>query len=175
RVPVGEFRVGEIARNRRPALLDLTVSQEREDDKDWARQEGMVAFAGYPLIVEDRLVGVVAMFATRPLTETALHALASVADEIALGIDRSRSAEALRASEARMRAVIDHLMEGLIIVDERAVIHSLNPAAERIFGYGAAELLGRPLAMLVPESVGPNAGLFLQAAQRRALGRITEW
>ena len=175
RVPVGEFRVGEIARDRRPALLDLTVSPEREDDKDWARREGMVAFAGYPLIVDDRLVGVMAMFATRPLTEAALHALASVADEIALGIDRARAAEALRASEARTRAVVDHLMEGLIVVDEKAIIRAVNPAAERIFGYAAAELMGRPLAVLVPESAGPDAPRFLREALRRSLGRITEW
>jgi len=175
RVPVGEFRIGEIARDRRPALLDLTASREREDDKDWARREGMVAFAGYPLIVEDRLVGVMAMFATRPLTETALHALASVADEIALGIDRARAAEALRASEARTRAVVDHLMEGLVVVDETAIIRAVNPAAERIFGYAAAELVGRPLAVLAPESAGPDASRFLREALRRSLGRITEW
>jgi PAS domain S-box-containing protein len=175
RVPVGEFRIGEIARDRRPALQDLTAGPEREDDKDWARREGMVAFAGYPLIVEERLVGVMGMFATRPLTETALHALASVADEIALGIDRARAAEALRASEARTRAVVDHLMEGLVIVDEKSIIRAVNPAAERIFRYAAAELVGRPLAVLVPESAGPDAAGFLREALRRALGRITEW
>jgi PAS domain S-box-containing protein len=175
RVPVGEFRIGEIARDRKPALIDLTAGQEREDDKDWARREGMVAFAGYPLIVEDRLVGVVAMFAMRPLTESALHALASVADEIALGIDRARAAEALRASEAHTRAVVDHLMEGLIVVDEKAVVRAMNPAAERIFGYTAAELVGRPLAVLVPETVSGDTSTFLREAHRRALGHITEW
>ena len=58
RVPVGEFRIGAIARDRRPALLDLTAGEGRADDKDWALREGMIAFAGYPLVVEDRLVGV---------------------------------------------------------------------------------------------------------------------
>ena len=175
RIPVGEFRVGEIARDRRPALLDLTAVPEREDDKDWARREGMTAFAGYPLIVEDRLVGVVAMFATRMLTSAALDALASVADEIALGIDRSRASEALRASEARIRAVVDNMMEGLILVDETSTVRAINPAAERIFDYPAAELVGRSLALLVPESSSSDPLAYLREGHARALGRVTEW
>ena len=53
----------------------------------------MVAFAGYPLLIEDRLVGVMAMFARQPLSEATLGAMASVADSIALGIDRKRAAQ----------------------------------------------------------------------------------
>ncbi len=175
RVPVGEFRIGRIARDRRPTLLDLTAAQEREDDKDWARREGMVAFAGYPLIVEDRLVGVIAMFATRPLTETALNALSSVADEIALGIDRARASQALRASEALTRAVVDNMMDALIIVDEKSIVRAMNPAAERVFGYTSEELVGRPVARLIPESVAQEPLVFLREGRRRAMGRITEW
>jgi len=175
RVPVGEYRIGAIARDRKPTLLDLTARQEREDDKDWARNEGMVAFAGYPLIVEDRLVGVMALFATRPLTGTAIDALASVADEIALGIDRSRASEALRASEARTRAVVDSMMEGLLVVDQDIVIRSMNPSAERIFGYRADELVGQSLSRLVPDSASSDALSFMQEARRHALGRITQW
>jgi PAS domain S-box-containing protein len=175
RVPVGEFRVGEIARDRKPALHDLTAGADREDDKDWARREGMIALAGYPLIVAERLVGVMAMFARRPLTGAALTALASVADEIALGIDRALAGEGLAASEARNRAVLDNMLEGLLSVDEATMIRTVNPAAERIFGYRAEELLGKPLGVLVPENVGPDPLTFLRQAQRRALGKITRW
>ena len=175
RVPVGEFRIGEIARDRKPALLDLTAGAEREDDKDWAQREGMVAFAGYPLIVEERLVGVMGMFARRPLTEAALTALASVADEIALGIDRALASEALRSSEARTRSVVDNMLEGLILVDERSIVRAINPAAERLFGYRAEELVGGSLSTLVPKSLSPEPLTFLKEAQRLALGRVTQW
>ena len=57
-----------------------------------------MAFAGYPLLLENRLVGVMAMFARRRLTETALQAMESIANQIALGIERKRSDEALRRS-----------------------------------------------------------------------------
>src|SRR4029453_18763097 len=80
----------------------------------WARYNGMVAFAGYPLVVEDRLIGVVALFARRPLSESILDTLAAVADTIAQGIERRRAEEALRnaldeirKSESKLRQVID--------------------------------------------------------------------
>lgn len=61
----------------------------------------MVGFAGYPLVVEDRLMGVLAMFARSPQGEATLQALGSVAHGIALVIQRKRVEDALkRAMEA---------------------------------------------------------------------------
>jgi signal transduction histidine kinase/CheY-like chemotaxis protein/HPt (histidine-containing phosphotransfer) domain-containing protein len=60
----------------------------------------MIAFAGYPLLIEDRLMGVLAMFARKALSPAVLQVLRSVADGIALGIERKRQeAELLRAKE----------------------------------------------------------------------------
>jgi rsbT co-antagonist protein RsbR len=56
----------------------------------------MMAFAGYPLVVDNHMVGVVAMFARHTLTEAALEAIESVANGIALGIERKRAEQALR-------------------------------------------------------------------------------
>ncbi|MHB8736787.1 MAG: PAS domain S-box protein, partial [Terriglobales bacterium] len=96
RVPVGRFKIGLIAQQRRPHLTNTVVGDPRVSDPEWASREGMVAFAGHPLIVEDRLVGVMAMFARHPLTSVELQALASVANEIAVGIERKHAEEALR-------------------------------------------------------------------------------
>ena len=99
RVPVGEFKIGLIAQERRPHLANDVGTDPHVDDKEWARREGMVAFAGYPLLVEGRLVGVLALFAREILAEDTIEALAQVADVIALGIERKRAEEALRRSE----------------------------------------------------------------------------
>ena len=96
RVPVGQLKIGLIARERKPHLTNTVTSDPRVSDKGWARREGMVAFAGYPLIVEDRLVGVMAMFSRQEFTEYIIEALASVADVIAQGIERKRAEEEIR-------------------------------------------------------------------------------
>jgi PAS domain S-box-containing protein len=96
RVRVGEFKIGLIAEERKPHLTNDVQDDPRVSDKQWAEREGMVAFAGYPLVVEDRLVGVMAMFARRPLTEASFESMASVANGIALGIERKRAEEGLR-------------------------------------------------------------------------------
>ncbi|HEV3256617.1 MAG TPA: PAS domain S-box protein, partial [Gemmataceae bacterium] len=104
RVPVGRFKIGLIAEERKPHLTNSVVGDPRVSDQGWARREGMVAFAGYPLIVDDRLVGVIGMFARRTLSDATLGAMASVANEIALGIERKRAEEALKEAKEAAEA-----------------------------------------------------------------------
>jgi PAS domain S-box-containing protein len=107
RVPVGELKIGLIAKERQPHLTNDVVNDPRISDPDWAREKGMVAFAGYPLLVEDRVVGVMGMFARHPLTEDTIETIATAAAPIAQGIERKRAEEALRASEETFRILAD--------------------------------------------------------------------
>ncbi len=61
-----------------------------------------------------------------------------------------RTAE-LAASEARQRAVVANMADALVVTDPRGMIESVNGAAQRLFGWGASELIGRELALLVPQ------------------------
>ena len=102
RIPLGKFKIGLIALERRPHLTNDIAGDPRVHDKEWAKREGIVAFAGYPLVVEDRLVGVLAMFAKERLADATLNALASVASTLAQGIERKRAEESLKAYAARL-------------------------------------------------------------------------
>ena len=117
RVPVGQLKIGLIAAERQPHLTNQVIGDPRVSDQDWARREGMVAFAGYPLMVQDHVVGVMAMFARHPFTQFAGEALAAVADGIAVGIERKRADEALRRSEDRFREMAEHIKEAFFDVD----------------------------------------------------------
>lgn len=64
---------------------------------------------------------------------------------------RSRTA-ALTASEARLRAVVETAVDAIVVIDEKGMILSFNNAAERIFGYTAAEAIGLNVSMLMEKS-----------------------
>ena len=67
------------------------------------------------------------------------------------------------------------MLSGLILTDDRGVIQLVNPAAEKIFGYTADEMVGQHLIMLMPEMADDDRARFLRQARQKARGRVTEW
>jgi PAS domain S-box-containing protein len=61
-----------------------------------------------------------------------------------------RRQAALEASEARFRAVVETAADGIITINARGIIESVNPEAERLFGYARDELIGRNIKILMP-------------------------
>ena len=102
RVKVGEFKIGRIASSRQPHLTNDVPHDPNVSDQAWARREGLTAFAGYPLAVEGRVLGVVGMFARRPLPDEVLADLEPLANMIALYLDRRRVEEELRRVAAEL-------------------------------------------------------------------------
>ncbi len=146
RVLVGKYKIGGIAQSGEPHLTNDLLRDPLLSDIDWARREGMVAFAGYPLKVGDRIVGVAAAFAYHPLTDTALQAFASVAYSIAQFIQRecAGEAQAFLASlvESSQDAIIGKTLDGTVI--------SWNRGAEELYGYSAEEMIGKSVSVLIP-------------------------
>ena len=138
RIPVGQFKIGLIAQERLPHVTNEVTADPRVLDRDWARREGMVAFAGYPLMIGEELVGVLAMFARHPLAPEDLNALASVARGISLGIARWRVMDRLRESEARAVERADALAR------KTAELARMNSELDA-FAYAASHDLRAPL------------------------------
>ena len=60
----------------------------------------------------------------------------------------------LEAVDTRIRSIIENILDGMITVDETGMIRSINPAAEKMFGYTERELIGYKFSKLVPKSYG---------------------
>ena len=80
-------------------------------------------------------------------TPDGLHVFASIVD-----ITARKQAEADRQEQqTRLHTAVDHAGDGIITIDEHGLIEAFNPAAERLFGYAAAEVLGQNVKLLMPE------------------------
>jgi PAS domain S-box-containing protein len=140
RVPVGHQKVGRIARDKQPHLSNDVLGDAQVVDREWARREGMRAFAGYPLLVEGRLVGVIAMFSRREVASDTLEALATIADTIALGVERKRIEAELRVGNARFRRIFESNLLGIVFTNYEGAVLDANEAFLSLVGYTREEL-----------------------------------
>jgi len=166
-IPLGAFRVASLARERRPYLTNDLQNDPWLSDRDWARSERLMGFAGYPLMVEGELAGVMAIFAREALEAKALESLSTVADAIATGIARKRLDEeratlALReqqahaqadAERARLRSFFMQAPVPIALVTGPDHVFELAnaPFLEMV---GGRNLIGRPVREAFPELPG---------------------
>src|SRR5258708_5171640 len=62
----------------------------------------------------------------------------------------SGASPALLDTEERLRAILQTAVEGIVTIDERGIIESMNPAAEKTFGFKAEEMIGKNVSVLMP-------------------------
>ncbi len=145
RVRVGEFKIGRIAEECRPHLTNDVSGDPWVSDPEWARREGMIAFAGYPLLVAGRCVGVMALFARHQLTEGVLTDLTPLADAIAQCVERRHAEDAVRRQSEWLRVTLRSIGDAVITTDTEARVTSLNPVAESLTGWLSSDAQGLPL------------------------------
>lgn len=87
--------------------------------------------------------------------------------------ERRRAEQALKEREARLRALLAAVPEGIVTLDERGLIEPVNPAAERLFGYTAAEVIGRSANLLIDVDDRPEGvrALLTVGSGREVRGR----
>jgi signal transduction histidine kinase len=131
RVPIGHLEIGAIAQEKRAYLVNEVVGQPQFSDQDWAKHEGVVSFAGFPLVLSGELVGVLALFARRPIGDEEFEGLGGVARTIGLAIGH-KQVEAVRD-----RALTEAAAE------RKRLEHSIRELDE--FAYTASHDLKAPL------------------------------
>jgi PAS domain S-box-containing protein len=169
RIPVGELKIGLIAQTGKPHFTNYIQNDPRLINKEWAKQQGMVAFAGYPLIVEGETLGVIAMFSRKTFSESTFEAIRVAANEIAIGIKRQLTAAALKRSEEKYRNLLENSSDWIWEIDENCIFIYASPKVEEILGYTPQEIIGRsPFEFMSSEEAQRVTEIFapLLAAQQ---------
>ena len=150
RIPLGMYKIGRIAKDCKSHLTNRVIGDPEVHDQEWAKREKMVSFAGYPLIVDDKLVGVMAMFSRQTLTDFSLKALSSVADNIAIGIERKQANEKMKLSEEKYRDLFLNANDAICILDSDLNYKDVNKKTVEMLGYTREELLNMSIFDLIP-------------------------
>jgi two-component system CheB/CheR fusion protein len=87
---------------------------------------------------------------------------------------RTQASATITDSEARLRAVFDTAVEGIVTMDDHGTIDSINPAAGRMFGWTTGELIGRNISTLMPEPYRSrhdgHLAQYRHSGERRIIG-----
>lgn len=166
-VPALKLNLEALARGESLVIKQL-ANDERMADQNWVSRHNVVSFAAYPLILEDKLVGLMSLFTCHPLTEHILQEMGSVANGISLCIEQKRSAEALDASEVKYRSMVENIKEVIFQMNEFGHWTFLNPAWTAVTGFEVQPTIGTFfLEYLHEEDREHNRHIFLQLLSQR--------
>ena len=129
---------------------------------------GICGYVSFPLVKEGRLVAMLVVHQSTPRawTQDEIALVGETAERTWSAVERATAESASRASEERFRLLADTATDVILTIDASSTIRYANRAAEAVFGYAPAELVGTALPALIP------AGL--RSRHRAGVGRYIE-
>jgi PAS domain S-box-containing protein len=134
-----------------------------------ARRSGLHAGFAFPVRGQREVVGVMEFFSgeLREPDERLLATMSVLGSQLGQFVARRRAEEKVRASESRLRAMLEAALDAVVTMDADGRVTGWNAAAEAIFGHPAADAIGREMADVI---IPPH----LRDAHRRGLARFIE-
>src|SRR5580765_8211391 len=165
----GEGLPGRLLVSGRPGWILDSPNDRNFPRADAARRAGLQAAFGFPLLSPRGVVGAVEFF-TRDLRapdEGVLETMSVIGSQMGQFVVRRHAEAEVRASESRLRAMLEAALDAVVVMDHRGRVLDWNHAAETTFGYRAHEAIGNDMAdLIVPPQLRPS--------HRKGLARFLE-
>jgi two-component system sensor histidine kinase/response regulator len=162
--------LGHVVEAGEPLLLNSPQDGLWFGEPEWADSKGLCAFAGYPLKAGDRVLGVVAAFASQPLPDATLKDFAAASGSMSCFIEQKRAEESLRESEIRFRTAFEEAPNGICLTGLDGRFLQANAALCQMLGYSEGELVAGVWQKIThPDDMGRS----VQAAIRLRRGDVT--
>jgi diguanylate cyclase (GGDEF)-like protein/PAS domain S-box-containing protein len=145
---------GRVAASGRPAWVPDVTTDPNFPRAEAARQVGIRAALGFPVLLDGEVVAVLEFFTRERLDpdESFLELATHLGTQLSRVVERRRAEDALRAGEERLRAVIETAGDAFIGMDDAGVVTDWNRQAEVAFGWSREEAIGQPVAdLIIPE------------------------
>ncbi len=152
-----ETLFGRVVLDAGPVVSNDPISDPRQGGRPYGHPP-LDAFLGVPVFKGPEVIAVVAL-ANRPsgyslevaaFLEPFLTTVGSIVEAIRERRARAESEERERVREQRFRAVVEAAVDAVIVFQESGLVEAFNPAAEQLFGYRAAEIVGDDVRRLIP-------------------------
>jgi PAS domain S-box-containing protein len=162
----GEGLPGRVWRAGEPAWIADVLADDNFPRHSAAERAGLRAAFCFPIRSAHGVLGVIEFLSgeERELDSDLVATLSALGDQIGQAVERRRDAEALRARDARHRAMLEAALDCVVTMDHDGRIVDFNPAAERTFGHSRSDAIGRDMAELI---IPPE----LRGRHRRGLAR----
>jgi PAS domain S-box-containing protein len=160
-------------RTRKPQIVkDIEKDPSCRPWRDEALKRGYRSSVAFPLICEGKVVGVLNAYSSETgyFGQKRVKMIQAFAAQATILVTAAKRLEALQASEAKYRGLVEAANDAIISVDEEGKILLWNPAAERIFGYVAKDVLGKEFVFLISEEYRERSLRGFQRAKKR--GRL---
>ncbi len=173
--------VGCVIREGKPLLVN-NVQQDGHFDWEWAREQGIVSYAGYPPMKDDKLAAVLGAFHTQPLEGTILDVMGSFVNQTAVALENARLYSELenysiileqaveeatvevRRSKERVETILTNSPDPILLLKPDGTVEAANRAFSRVFGYDTDEAFRQPLIQLLGSGHQANGTQALQEA-----------
>ncbi len=172
---------GRVCSGGQPVWIPDVTADPNFPRSPLAVQEGLHGAFACPVRVEGEILGVIEFFSRRVQQpdEDLLEMMATIGGQIGQFMERRRTEEELRRSEARKAAILEAALDCIITIDHEERILEFNPAAERTFGHARDAVLGQRMGeLIVPpryrEAHRQGLRRYLATGEGPVLGRRIE-